>query len=540
MKKKLFIFLITAFLFLITFSGILKVYYINISQEVSKEIQSGIVNAAMASESPVYYDDGLDIIGVFFDKSHQTYVTYEKFPEDFINALIAVEDKNFFKHSGFDITAIFRAAIANLKAGRITQGGSTITQQAAKNLFNRQKRSYAAKFKELVQAIGIEREYSKKEILELYVNQFHVSGTGKGIGFATQYFFSKSPADLDLVEASFIAGSIKGPSRYNPFTKKTEREKTLAIKSAKERKDYVLSRMHDLGFITDVQYKQAVMEDVPFKKGQVTYGMNVILDIIRRQLQSEYFRKILSEQGIDNIATSGIRIYSSINREIQEGALKSLRKYLPILETRLNGYEKESLNKWYLDLARNGLNDMDPDLPDICEITGVDKDENGPNLTVNLGENQGLIGFDDGIRQLCEAWVASKYGPWTRLERKHIEGFMDSFKPGDLAAVQKGKGESDPLYLTRIPALQGGIIVLEKGMVKAMAGGYFNYFLNRAMDSRRQLGSIFKPIVYSAALQLKWNSLDELSNQWDIFSYFGKGYSPEPDHDPVANLVSMI
>ena len=108
--------------------------------------------------------------------------------------------------------------IANIKAGRVVQGGSTLTQQTAKNIFVRQKRSYWAKLKELMQAILLERRYSKEEILEMYINQFFVTGFGKGLRIAAEYYFDKPAEELDLVESAFIAGSVKGPNRYNPFT----------------------------------------------------------------------------------------------------------------------------------------------------------------------------------------------------------------------------------------------------------------------------------------------------------------------------------
>ncbi|NIP32739.1 MAG: glycosyl transferase family 51, partial [candidate division Zixibacteria bacterium] len=157
------------------------------------------------------------------------------------------------------------------------------------------------------------------------------TGFGRGLRIAAQYFFDKEAEDLDLVESAFIAGSVKGPFRYNPFTKKTEAEKEKARQLAKSRKNYVLAAMRKMNFITQEQYLGAKKEEVPFKEGKVTYRLNVILDYIREQLESRYFTEILQEQGVDNIATSGVKIYTSINREIQEGALRSIRKHLPLL-----------------------------------------------------------------------------------------------------------------------------------------------------------------------------------------------------------------
>ena len=151
-------------------------FYHQVSRDASAGIERGAIKNIIFSESPVYYDDGENVIGVFFEKTHRKYIQYKDIPSFFTKAIIASEDRNFFNHNGFDMKAILRAFIANIKAGKIIQGGSTITQQTAKNIFKRQKRSYRAKLKELIQALLLEKKYTKEEILEMYVNQFFVTG----------------------------------------------------------------------------------------------------------------------------------------------------------------------------------------------------------------------------------------------------------------------------------------------------------------------------------------------------------------------------
>jgi len=128
---------------------------------------------------------------------------------------VAAEDGQFFYHFGIYLPGIVRSAIANFKAGRVVQGGSTITQQTAKNLFKRRARTYRAKFRELLYALRLEYRYTKEKILEFYVNQFYVNGNGLGLGVAALYYFDKEPAELSLLECAFIAGSVKRPSYYN-------------------------------------------------------------------------------------------------------------------------------------------------------------------------------------------------------------------------------------------------------------------------------------------------------------------------------------
>ncbi|MBW2084330.1 MAG: transglycosylase domain-containing protein, partial [Deltaproteobacteria bacterium] len=174
----------------------------------------------------------------------------------------------------------------------MVQGGSTLTQQTAKNIFKRERRSLMAKLKELIQAFLLERYYTKEEILEMYVNQFFVAGYGKGLGIAAKYFFDKGVKDLNLVECAFIAGSVQAPNRYNPFIKKTEAERQRAHQLANERKNYVLRNMLKLHFISRQEYEWAVAQPVPFRKGTISYRLNVILDYVREQLDSQYFRNI--------------------------------------------------------------------------------------------------------------------------------------------------------------------------------------------------------------------------------------------------------
>ncbi len=517
-------------------------FYHQVSSDVSAGIERGAINNIIFSESPVYYDDGENVIGVFFEKTHRKYIQYKDIPSFFIKAIIASEDRNFFNHNGFDMKAILRAFIANIKAGKTVQGGSTITQQTAKNIFKRQKRSYRAKLKELIQALLLENKYTKKEILEMYVNQFFVTGFGSGLRIAAQYFFDKKAEELDLVESAFIAGLVKGPNRYNPFTKKTEAEKKEVMRLAKLRKDYVLSNMWMLKFITKDQYLKAKNREVPFKEGAVTYRLNVILDYIREQLESDFFRAILQEEGLDNIATSGIKIYTSVNKEVQEGAMRSIRRHLPLLDTKLSGYNRDLLQDNYRELAGESLKKPKTDLPFLCRITNVNDDKLNPYLMVAWDNGGGIVDYE-GLKPVGEAWLKGKLGEWALFDKTHISAFLKNFHAGDLAPVQlleTGENSSRArLMLSRIPELEGGIIVLSRGMIKAMVGGFFDRFFNRAVDAKRQLGSIFKPLVYTSALQLKWNSLDPLINMRDLFRFENTIYLPKPDHKPKSNKVSM-
>ncbi|MFC1579593.1 transglycosylase domain-containing protein [Thermodesulfobacteriota bacterium] len=516
--------------------------YYQVSQDTALRIDRGAIENIIFSESPVYYDDGKSVLGVFFEKTHRKYIQFKDIPPSFIKALIAAEDRNYYQHPGFDIKAVIRAFIANIKARRVIQGGSTLTQQTAKNIFKREKRSYQAKLKELMQSLLLERRYSKQEILEMYVNQFFVTGFGRGLEIAAQYFFDKEAEDLDLVESAFIAGSVKGPYLYNPFTKKNNAERMKALQLAKERKDYVLGNMYKLQFITKAQYLEGKAQEVPFKEGRVTYRLNVIMNYIREQLESPYFRKILEDQGVDNAATSGIKIFTSINQDIQEGALRSIRRHLPVMDIKLSGYDRERLQMRYRHMAGNILKKSKNELPFLSRITYVNRDPQNPHIMVAWHKGGGIINFD-GFKTMGEAWLKGEKGNWVVFDSRHTLSFLENFQVGDLVPVQMIEEEDiegkKKLMLSRLPELEGAIVVLKEGMVRAMVGGFFNRFFNRAVDAKRQLGSIFKTIVYTAALQLKWNNLDELNNKRDLFRFESTTYLPKPDHLPKSEIVSM-
>ncbi len=512
----------------------------DVTRDASMRIQRGAINRIIASESPVFYSDGKTPIGVFFEKTHRRFMHYEEIPKIFIKALIAAEDSNFFSHSGVDFKAILRAFLVNVKSGKIVQGGSTITQQTAKNIFKREKRSYKTKLRELIQAFLLEKEYAKEELLEIYINQFFVTGYGKGLGIAAQCFFDKDAKELNLVEAAFIAGSVKGPNKYNPFIKKTDAEKNKARDLSKFRKNYVLKNMLKMNFITQDEYLAAKKLDIPFKEGKITYRLNVILDYIREQLESDFFQTILKEQGVDNAVASGISIYTSIDRNIQEAALSSLRTRLPLLDVKLSGYDNGKLPNVYLDLYNKNQKTSESRLPFLTRITHIDPDN--CRLVVAWQQGGSIINYE-GILPIAEAWLKWKHGNASKMNKRHIRTFLKKFHKGDIVPVQvlpSGSGHGDTkLILSKIPELDGGIVVIQKGMIKAMVGGFLDRFFNRAVDAKRQLGSIFKPIVYTAALQLKWNSLEPLQNVRDVFQFQNTFYLPRPDHTPRSRTVSM-
>ena len=222
--------------------------------------------------------------------------------------------------------------------------------------------------------------------------------------------------------------------------------------------------------------------------------------------------------------------------------MQSIRAHLPLMDVTLSGYDREALQERYRALAGGTLKRAETDMPFLCRITHIQSDSEDPYIMVAWDTGGGIIDFD-GFKAVGGAWLRGESGPWAVFDRRHVLPFLKNFHVGDLIAVQAtGKGDPEGetgLMLSRLPELEGGIIVLKEGMVRAMVGGFFDRFFNRAVDAKRQLGSIFKPIVYTAALQLKWNDLDELINKRDLFRFESTTYVPKPDHEPKAEKVSM-
>ena len=245
--------------------------------------------------------------------------------------------------------------------------------------------------------------------------------------FSLEYFFNKNARDLDLVESAFIAGMVKGPNNYNPFTKKNDYEKIKAKKLARMRKDYVIKNMKKLGLITQNEYLEALGREVPFNEGNITYRLNVIMDYIREQLGSKYFSDILHMQGVDNIATSGIQIYTSISEEIQQGALNSIRKQLPILDVQISGYDKGLFQQRYIKNTEIIPEAPRSNLPFFSNISNINRDSKNPYINVVWEGGEGTIDYN-GIKILGESWLKWHSGISENFNGIHAVDFLKNFQ----------------------------------------------------------------------------------------------------------------
>ncbi len=546
MVKK--IFLWTIGLFSLTGMGLAALAYWFIVIYPADEIGTDSLKKLLGVESPVFYQDGESKVGVIFQDSHRQYLPYAKIPKDFVQALIAAEDHTFFSHYGVDVLGIVRAMIANLQAGRVVQGGSTLSQQAAKNLFKREGRSIREKVKELLYALRLEAHYSKEKILEFYANQFYVSGNGLGLGVAAKYYFDKSAEELSLLENAFIAGSVKRPNYYNPFIKSDEGTARAARQRARERTGYVLGQMLELEMISEEVYRENLALEVPFKQGQMSFAVNTVMDVVKEALAEPEVEEVLAANGIDNVAISGIRIFTTVDKELQEVGLKATRQELSRLSVRLLGYDQRALQGAYQKLAE----DKGP-IEEGSFLFGRVQEvkKSGPAIVVSLGgtapngvmtEVTGIIDRK-GLMGMVEAQAKYAGQRWSEADQQQVSRFVETMQVGDLVYVSLKERDPDSghflLDLQKYPDLQGAVIAVQEGRIKTMIGGSENRFFNRAMDAKRVMGSVVKPLLYSAALQLGWNAADLLANQRDGFVYQNQEYFPRPDHQSPYQWVSM-
>ena len=338
LKKLTYSSLISVFLCLL---GLAAVCYWFVVLHPGAEIQVENIKKILSKESDVYYSDGVTKLGSFFRQRPSPVCDISnRFPRPLSDALVASEDNRFFSHVGFDVVGILRAAVRNLQAGKVVQGGSSITQQTAKNLFKRTDRSLQAKLKELLFALRLEYHYPKEKIFEFYANQFFVSGNGHGLGVAARYYFDKEPEELTLVECAFIAGSVKRPNFYNPFIKKTDEAEAEARRQAVIRKNYVLDQMLEMGMINEPTYNQARASDIRFQQGKVGYSLDYVLEMVKDAVSSSEVQGALAVHGIANVATSGVRIITTVEKNLQDETLYALRRELSRLDVRLSGFER--------------------------------------------------------------------------------------------------------------------------------------------------------------------------------------------------------
>jgi penicillin-binding protein 1A len=426
-----------------------------------------------------------------FYRERRIVTPLDKMPATLIDAFIAAEDSRFYSHKGVDVLSILRAFFKNLEAGTIVQGGSTITQQVTKSFFLTPERSYRRKIKEAILAYRIDQSFSKDEILFLYLNQIYLGHGAYGVTAAAENYFGKAIGDLNLAECAMLAGLPQAPSRYSPYRNPDQ---------AKERQKYVLNRMVAEAYITPEQARSALDTPVPIKSRRNWYIEHV-------PFYTEHVRRMVEERyGGEALLTEGLQIYTAVDIDMQRIAREEIAQGLRDLDKR-QGYRGPLMHvapgeiaafsrEMAAKIAGEPLQEGQIHRAVVTQV-----DDAGKSVTVQIGDQSGRIRLKD------MRW-ARRPDPEVAYYQARVRRPGDVLRKGDVIEVRLQERHADDghwrLSLEQEADAQAALLCIESetGAVRAMVGGrdFQDSQFNRAIQSRRQPGSAFKPVIYAAAI----------------------------------------
>ncbi len=474
------------------------------------------------------------VLGEFYDTERRYLVDMDKVPEWLVSAFVAAEDDGFFHHSGIDVMGIARAFWANLKAGQVVQGGSTITMQVAKALLLNSERSYGRKLREVLLAYKIEKNFSKQQILYLYLNQIYFGQRAYGVEAAARSYFRKAVKDITVAESALLAGLVKAPTSYAP---------TRDPHRAKERQQYVLRRMRETSLITQDQYDAAMKEEIKVypEEDQNRMIAPYYLEHIRQVLMQKY--------GADTVYNGGLSVETAADYDLSLAALKAVRANLEELDKRqgyrgalahvsteaamveiLKEIRAEVLQKKFgfqilpihmeakfeksdwVNFTISRMQSQDPALAQErgfllpwekyrAVVTKIDPDGKAANVMIGAIKARLTVGNMRWAKKIKPPEVSN----WAQISRVN-----ETLRNGDIILVKPQlpfpENVEEPILvsLEQVPLAQSALLSMEAstGYVVAMVGGYdfSGSEYNRALQGERQPGSSFKPFLYAAAL----------------------------------------
>ena len=458
----------------------------------------------------IYADDG-QLVGSFA-LQRRILMTYEQCPKVLHNAVTAVEDQHFEEHWGIDFPRMFTAALRHLTRGRRAGGASTITMQLAGNLFlDRSDISFRRKAEETLLALQIERRYSKPQIFTMYANQVYLAHGNYGFASAAQFYFGKPVTDLKLPEAALLAGMINGP-KFSPL---------LNPEGALARRNLVLRRMEEEGKITPVEETAAVKSPLGL---HLQYPRNDLapyfFEEIRKYLEATY--------GTEAVHERGLRVYTTLNTNMQRVANQALRDGLHAYERR-HGWKGNLPN-----VLRDNLGKLDT-YEDEDWHHAIEKGSYVTGLVLSVGEHDAVI----KIVQYRAILSPSDFA-WTGRKRP-----AELLKAGDLAqfSIQELRGTTARVQLEQQPGPQGALLCLDNatGEIKAMVGGYSfeDSKFNRATQAFRQVGSSFKVYVYADALEKGATPFDTIVDLPFTTISGGQPYTPHNYDEKFEGTITL-
>ena len=425
----------------------------------------------------VYSADG-KLIGEFFVQRRYL-VTLNELPPYVVKAFIAAEDARFYEHGGVDPVGIVRAALKDLEAGQIVQGGSTITQQVVKSLLLTPQRTFSRKIKEAILAHRIDSSLSKNEILYVYLNQIYLGSGAYGVEAAARTYFDKHASELDVAQAALLAGLPRAPNGFSPLSHPEK---------ARERQRYVLQRMVDADFITRSEAQKALGEPLKIVSKPVRFvsaDMDYFTEEVRREAEARFGREMLYKEGLT--------IDTTLDSKAQQIAARALDKGLVDIDRRHRKYR--GLHVY----VPNG--DWPNTVKILTESNGkLEKGKVVAGLITAFDARSKTISVDLGVGK---ALIPESGWQWVRIPTRQAQ---QVFREGDVLRLRLNemKGETWIANVEQDPGMEGAIMTMSPltGRVICMVGGrnFKTSQFNRCTQALRQPGSSFKPIIYAAAL----------------------------------------
>ncbi len=474
----------------------------------------------------VFSSEG-DLIGEFGEEK-RSFVRINDFPLTMKQALIAAEDERFYQHGGVDYQGLLRAALTSAMAGHIKGGASTITQQVARNFFLSNEQTLTRKISEWLLAFKIERNLTKDQILEIYLNHIFLGNRAYGFAAASKVYYDKEISELSVAEIAMLAGLPKAPSRYNPFDN---------LKRATQRQQYVLRRMNELGFLNESKYKTALAEPLKFNSNSRLYDVDA-------EYVAEMARQEIFEQYGDKAYISGIRVYTTIRKLDQEAANQGL--WRGVLEyDRRHGYRGP---EGRVDLPAEKAaweETIEEALQDKNIVANLI-----PAIVLEVSPKQVMV-----LTKRGETLIIN--GDGLKFVAKALNEKASAYKPVRGSIVRVIQDEKGMWSIGQLPRAEAALVSVDPsdGAIRSLAGGvdFASNKFNHVTQAWRQPGSSFKPFIYSAALEKGFTPATMVNDApfvfdpgrnggqiWEPKNYDGKFEGPMRLRTALAKSKNMV
>jgi penicillin-binding protein 1A len=463
-----------------------------------------------------------------FGEERRLLVSIQNVPASLKQAILAAEDERFYQHTGIDYLGVARAAYANLTQGGRRQGASTITMQVARNFFLSTEKTLTRKLYEALLAFKIENNLSKDQILELYVNQIYLGQRAYGFAAASQIYFGKALDKLTLAESAILAGLPKAPSAYNPVANPQR---------ARQRQQYVLRRMRELGHITEQQHADAIKAPLQVRREVDDFAG------VHGEFLAEMVRQAIVEQYPDDAYTKGFRVYTTVRKADQEAAYEAVRRGLLSYDHGQGYRGPEAFVELGAGASEDDIEEALAEYPDVDDLkAAMVLDAGAKELKVALKSGETATVSGDGLR-----FAARALDDKTARQRRIRRG----------AVIRLQADDKKNWHVTQLPEAEAAFVSLDpgNGAIRALIGGFdfHRSKFNHITQAWRQPGSAFKPFIYSASLEKGFTPATVIpdepivveaevtgSQRWEPKNYDGKFEGPMKLRTALAKSKNMV